>query len=671
MVLINRPSPAAHPHSIPAQSLPLAVPLTPAGRTAGDRQGAAGRRRPGRGQRLRRGNRSSRIAAIACRFACLLLLGGLAAVAEAQIIGGGIANSVGISIENSANQAANSAAANAQSIMAPPGFGNSGQPSAGSSYDGAPYGSGGGSPYGSGGYGSGMGGPNRSGGGLLQAWSAYLSQPLNPQLAGWNPSLLDQAALAMHVGDERQAWAWFLAHVIAERESSAEALDQLRLSTFQRKPTWAIRSGVSLNVRIPDRMTVNPIRSDSVLQTMRGRGGNARQSAGNPTDAAAAASGQHRFPPPSYPPAGAVIPPAAPSQADANNPNAAVTSANVGSTSGSPGAGYDPALGSNPAALGSDPGAGYDPGYQPGPGSGSPSPGSGYGSGYDSGFVGGIRGSGGPLGGGRGGPAARFANPAYRSAVDTERLLADNLGLVNDIFRTELSARFLDERLGSVFPLLAEQGDELIEQAVLHADGTPQPTADSLSIWQPGFTFVGSENADAMIRKARQQGLDLLFHFEVVVKPARLDQQYDARCRIIDVAAGTNLVTSPLINRQEVLAAARNRENADTLMLLLRPTWESFDEKVQLAPMPALKPEQAVSRVSALLAQPDPGSLPNLAEITYYFQRRLLPLEQYEQAMFIAIGDDGLRLVHAAPETRVEVIKRLVQQHLDDGTDNR
>ncbi len=598
--------------------------------------------------------------------------------------GGGIAISTGLSIQDRANAAAETSANNAGSLAAPPGFNaNQRSTSAGmeSNYGGGNYGSG---SYGGGGYGGGGYGAQASGQRLLQAWADYLAKPLDPRLEQWNPSLLDQAALAMHVGDERQAWALFLAHVIAEPETATAAFDSLRFSPFLRKPSWAIRTGVSLHARVPDQMTASPIRQDSTLQTVRGRAVNPRTAGRNPVDATAASNGQTeppRFAPPSYPPAGAN----AGASSNGYGSGAYGLESDASGYAGSPGSG-SPAYGSGSPAYGSG-----SPAY----GSGSPAYGSGS-PGYDSEselmidpleagsidpeapssyggasfgqggtpFVGGIEGR--PGAGGAARPGV-FVNPAYRSAIDAERLLDGHLGIVNQIFRTELEKRFRDGSFGSVLPELAQRGDTLISQALLHPAGTPVPAEGSLSIWQPGFSFVGTENVDAMLRKAREQDLDLLIHFDVVVRPARLDQQYDARCRIIDVASGNNLVTTGSINRQEVLSNARTRDNATVLVQMLRPAWQNFDERAKLVPLPALKPEQALARVSSLLGQPRPGTLANLAEITYYHQRKLISQEQYEAAMHIAAGEDGLRLTHAPPEQRREVVRRLVEQQLASG----
>jgi hypothetical protein len=532
--------------------------------------------------------------------------------------GGGNANAIGLSIQDSANSAA---AAQNGSVGSPPGL--SGMPTSADGMIDPSMGPAGpdstfteemagmemnadghyGMPSGNGvsrGQMTVQGMLTSTGGMFLSGIAEFLNRPLSPDAVAFKPSLVEQAAIAMHYGDQRRALALFHAHLIAERESSSQGLDQIRYNPLARQPAWAVRVAVSLHPRIADSLLDDPqpIREDDVA-TMP----NMRQPGDQYGAAPRTRPGQRRGP-----------------MTDGGEPMAGF-------------AGEPAAAGFGETMPGSEGINGEDAMMMPGGEQRSSKP-------------------------------APMVNPAVAAAANAEQTLDTSLGMITALLKSELSARFSAGKFGSVLPDLAARGQVLAEKASQSGTSFPSGASNSVRMWVPGVDFIGTGDVNSMIQKCRENSIDVLLHFDVIVKETRAEPQYDARCRLINCASGENIAVSKAINKRDVLLAARKRGNAAVIAELMQPVFEGLDAKVVAMAMPPLQPQHAISRIDALLAKPNVTQPDVLAELVVFHHKQLIDDKQFEQAMFFAAGEDGLRLLYGAPEERAELADRLVRQQL-------
>jgi len=589
----------------------------------------------------------SRLTAIAFFAGCLT-----ASSIPVWAQGGGNANAIGIGIQNSANAAAaaqNSAAmgdsgGSSGQPSAPPGMGTGaptgletyGDSGGGASYSADMYGAemagaemAGGEMYSGsdpGGYGGPGGRPSQpgmqglmmsAGGSYLSSIAEFLNRPLSPGAVKFQPTLAEEAALAFHYGDQRKALALFHAHVIAERESASEGLEAIRYNPLARRPAWAIRIGVSLHPRVPDALADDPqpIREGDVATTpANNRGGAPGRGRGRGGQMAGGSAGMEMNEPGMAGMAGA----------------SGVGMAGMGAL-GMPGGGMAGMEGEG--MMGAD---------------------------------GMMMGSEGMMGaaGGQPAKAAPMVNPAIAAAAAADKALESHLGMITDLVKSQVTSRFNAGKFGTVLPRLAAKGTALAENAAKNGMALPAPANGPILMWVPGVDFVGTGDVNSMIEKCRENDVDILLHFDVIVKETRAEPQYDARCRLINCASGENISVSKAINKRDVLLAARKRSNAAVIAELMQPVFDGLDTKVIAMPMPPLQPQHAVSRVDTLLAKPDVARPDNLAEVAMFHHKRLIDDDQFEQVMFFAAGENGLRLLYASPDDRAELGKSLVERQL-------
>lgn len=454
-----------------------------------------------------------------------------------------------------------------------------------------------------------------AGGSVLSGIAEFLNRPLSPDAVKFQPTLAEEAALAFHYGDQRKAIALFQAHLIAEREAAAEGLDAIRYNSLSRRPAWAVRIGISLHARVAEALIddLEPIREGDVAATPNVRGGApGRGRAGRMGDDSGAME-----------------------MGDSGMPSAPGMAAAGGAMAGVGALGMPGGIAS---AMGSEGMMGAD----------------------------GMMGEDGMMGvaGGQQAKAAPAVNPAIAAAAAAEQTLESHLGMITELVKSQVTSRFNSGKFGSVLPNLAAKGPSIAEKAAQTGLGIPSPSTGAIMMWVPGVDFVGTGDANAMIAKCREHDIDVLLHFDVIVKETRGEPQYDARCRLINCVAGENISVSKAINKRDVLLSARKRSNAAVVAELMQPVFDGLDAKAIAMAMPPLQPQHAVARIDTLLAKPNVARPENLAELAVFHHKRLIDDEQFEQVMFFAVGENGLKLLYGSPEERVELVKTMVQRQL-------
>ncbi len=189
------------------------------------------------------------------------------------------------------------------------------------------------------------------------------------------------------------------------------------------------------------------------------------------------------------------------------------------------------------------------------------------------------------------------------------------------------------------------------------AESTVLSSADSLPMWKPGIVFVGSGSSSEMIKQARTADIDVLIHFEVVLKPGRNDEvQNIAKCRLFKVATGEPLGTSKSMdNNAEQQAASNGSGGRQYVMERIANLLMIMDRDLKVVNLPKLTPEIARRRVGSLLGNGPEKSLRTLAEIRLYQLQQLLTPAEVELAFDIVGGTDTLMLLHGNSEQRTAI----------------
>jgi len=296
--------------------------------------------------------------------------------------------------------------------------------------------------------------------------------------------------------------------------------------------------------------------------------------------------------------------------------------------------------------------------------------------------------------GGFGRPAAR-PNPVADTAARPQRsmlsaqadeTLQEPLGLVAEIAAESFDKRFKQGAFGSLFtsvtapavapPTTQQTGfgnrtvpvaspvttSNDLEEVLVNV---PQP----LPMWKPGIVFVGQNvDSDELLAQARATGLDLLMHFDVVLKEGRDGQVSNlSRCRLLRVSSGKSLGVSKSFDSNEAanFAAAGRMNEREYVEEQFSNFWGIVDREVTVQPMPPLKAAAAQSRIASLLSSADSNSLRTLAEVRLFQSAGLITDEEAELAFHIVGGSDGLVMMHGPREQRQEKVRQWTRGNKD------
>ncbi len=246
-----------------------------------------------------------------------------------------------------------------------------------------------------------------------------------------------------------------------------------------------------------------------------------------------------------------------------------------------------------------------------------------------------------------------------QSKEATSKLLDRNLGLIADVTKEMFAGLQGTGKFGHAFDSMESKGAELAAMTQDLGDTSPS----DLPMWIPGIDFVGEGPATEMLAKAKASEIDFLLHFDVIVKENRLGPpQYQARCKLQHVETGEIIVTSKLIDKFEI--ASKPTGNRESIQEIMNTMFDVINKKVSCEPMPALQPQNAVSRIETLLATKKPDALRNLAEIVMFRSRDLITPEQLDQAFYFAGNEQSLALLHEEEVDRYERVNNYVEREL-------
>ena len=181
-------------------------------------------------------------------------------------------------------------------------------------------------------------------------------------------------------------------------------------------------------------------------------------------------------------------------------------------------------------------------------------------------------------------------------------------------------------------------------------------------MWQPGLVYLGSGTSDESIAAAKAANVDLVLHFDVILKPGRNDTvQNISRCRLLHVAAGKSIVTSKGMDSWEAaqFAAAGRMDERAYVQEQLANLFAIIDRDVKVIDFPKLSPDVARRRIASLIASPRSQRLRSLAEIRLYQAQQLVDDSEVEAAFDIVGGIDALTLLHGPLEERLAIVRKL------------
>lgn len=263
-------------------------------------------------------------------------------------------------------------------------------------------------------------------------------------------------------------------------------------------------------------------------------------------------------------------------------------------------------------------------------------------------------------------------------------ILEDHLGLVATMVAEEFGRRYSGGEFGSILTNVAPPPPVVDDSANGEFfDGepgvqTPPPppmisealgnalrdAPEPLPIWKPGILFIGEGKLDEVLPIAKNAGIDLLFHFDVILKMNRAEKlQNVSRCRFVQVDNAKSLAISKAMDNIEVAqlaATGRTTSARDYVRDQMSGVWALVNRHARVVELPALTGEIAKHRIATLITTGDTQklrTLRTLAEIRYYQFKELISPEEVETAFNIVGGDEALILLYGAPDERLAMAR--------------
>ncbi len=329
------------------------------------------------------------------------------------------------------------------------------------------------------------------------------------------------------------------------------------------------------------------------------------------------------------------------------------------------------------------------------------------GGGFDSGGIedGGLDGGG--MESGRERSSGRSSSPGSDlpgvAQVNAGEVLENNMGLVATMFAEQFSSRFQGGAFGSALPSMTPPPAEAPANAVGAGNGDPgyddmsgydgaldgmgelgeggsglggarkpaepapslapapiTPGSDSLPIWIPGIVFVGEGQSTVTLQAAKEAGIELLVHFDVIAKPRGTETQNISRCKVFHVGTGKTLIsTSKGIDSMEAMQLARagRGTNSDYVTEQMLNIWAYIDRELSVMELPQLTPAAAKTRVGMIVTSPPRERLQALAEIRMFQAAGLLTPEDVMLAFDLVAGDDAMELLYGPINDRRELVR--------------
>jgi|GEM_PF-4378231 len=165
----------------------------------------------------------------------------------------------------------------------------------------------------------------------------------------------------------------------------------------------------------------------------------------------------------------------------------------------------------------------------------------------------------------------------------------------------------------------------------------------------PGVTMIGTEDKlMPLVESARKEGVDFLIVFNVDVRLANGIIQNNTKVELIDVATGKQLkdvpATQQLLNTRVAKEMDEKRNNP--VQNEVRRLFKAIDDKVQLTELPSTAtPEKLEPFVDKLLEAKHANAIPVMAQLRYYYHKKLINGDRYVSGCAKLIGDEKAKIV--------------------------
>ncbi|WP_153557366.1 hypothetical protein [Roseimaritima sediminicola] len=188
----------------------------------------------------------------------------------------------------------------------------------------------------------------------------------------------------------------------------------------------------------------------------------------------------------------------------------------------------------------------------------------------------------------------------------------------------------------------------------------PPRFSPALPRWRPGMVFVGEMPLSEALSAAKENGLQFLFHFDVIVQGGKKTRTI---VRVINVADGKTVVASKRLDNVECYKLVQAKQTSEPKYVeeAVLPMFDVIDEKLQVAELPAVSAAQAKARIAKLLETAPAFDLASMAEVRLFQSRDLLTEPEVATAMHLFGGDDALVLIYGSPAERRTIIRQQIE----------
>lgn len=240
---------------------------------------------------------------------------------------------------------------------------------------------------------------------------------------------------------------------------------------------------------------------------------------------------------------------------------------------------------------------------------------------------------------------------------EAEQELQSVLGLVTTVLGEEYDTRFSQGDFGRALTDVGGAPEGMISSEFVD---TLESSPESLPMWRKAFLYLGSGELDRNVKVAQSNRLDLVIHFDILLKETRGDVvQNISRCRLVHVPSGKSLGVSRPIDSLELKQKSRSKglSSRDYVNEQLSNLINIIDRQAKAMDMPQLTPEIARRRVGSLLSSGGGNSLRTLAEVRLYQSQGLLSEDEVMTAFDIVGGPEAMRLLFGSEEEKLEIAR--------------
>ncbi|MGV3606823.1 MAG: hypothetical protein ACO1RA_10465 [Planctomycetaceae bacterium] len=179
----------------------------------------------------------------------------------------------------------------------------------------------------------------------------------------------------------------------------------------------------------------------------------------------------------------------------------------------------------------------------------------------------------------------------------------------------------------------------------------------------PGVTWIGQMSTrEAVEKKAREQGIDVLFLFEVNVTAGKNGVvRNTTKVRVSALERSKDIIVSPLLANHKLNDDREKQKDKDPVEAEVTKIMEAVQKSVKVTDLPeAITADKATARIKKLAGSPENG-LRTLLEAKLYLTLGLLKPEELQETV-AALGGSGLeKLVTGTNEAeKAEALKDLL-----------